>query len=271
MLPDREKIQHIVRAAAREELLPRFNNVAHTFKHDGSIVTEADFAMHRRLKKELSAGWPDIDFLSEEMPIAQQEALVNGTRRPLWCLDPLDGTSNFAAGIPYFCVSLALIVGGEPALGVIYDPYRDELFAVTAGEGASLNGQALANAAANMPLWNAVALVDLKRLPHELRLRLVNTPPYRSQRNFGSAALEWSWLAAGRGHLYLHGGHKIWDLAVGSLLLAETGGHSMTLDGRPVFSPNMESSSIVAASDEALFRQWCAWLNLEIAPRSKAG
>ena len=121
-----QELETLLRTCAREELLPRFRRVSASLKSDGSILTEADLAMDARLRAALTARWPETDFLSEEMSAEEQRALLTAGDRPLWCLDPLDGTSNFAGGIPLFAVSLALIRDGAPQLGLIYDPVRDE-------------------------------------------------------------------------------------------------------------------------------------------------
>ena len=260
-LPDLDVLADIVRRAAREELLPRFNRVAREHKADGSVLTEADLAIDARLRRELAERWPEIAFLSEEMEAAEQQALLAATERPLWCLDPLDGTSNFAAGIPFFGVSLALLSDGQVELGLIYDPIRDECFTSRRGAGAWLNGQRLHTAPIGLPLKQCIALIDLKRLSPALRQRLIETPPYQSQRNFGSCALEWAWLAAGRGHLYLHGGQKLWDLAAGTRLFAEAGGVSYTLNDEAVFVARLEARSAVASPDPALARIWLNWLS----------
>ncbi|MBI5040792.1 MAG: inositol monophosphatase family protein [Gammaproteobacteria bacterium] len=259
-LPDLDLLTDIVRRAAREELLPRFTRVIREHKADGSILTEADLAMDARLHAELNQTWPDIAFLSEEMDAAEQRLLLAAADRPLWCLDPLDGTSNFAAGIPFFGVSLALLCDGQAQLGLIYDPIRDECFTSRRGEGAWLNGQRLTTAAIGLPLKQCIALIDFKRLTAALRQRLIETPPFHSQRNFGSCALEWAWLAAGRGHVYLHGGQKLWDFAAGSRVLTEAGGTSFTLDGAPVFVARLETRSAVASPDPRLAQTWLDWL-----------
>ena len=101
-----------------------------------------------------------------------------------------------------------------------------------------------------------MALVDFKRLPGPLAAHLAARPPYASQRNLGACALEWAWLAAGRGHVYLHGGMGLWDYAAGSLLLAEAGGVSATLDGDPVLRFDTGPRSAVAAADPDLFAAW---------------
>jgi len=259
-LPDLATLTALVRDAAREELLPRFNRIGHQVKADGSLLTEADLAVDRRLRRTLADAWPELAFLSEEMTGEQQLALLADTSRPLWCLDPLDGTSNFAAGIPLYAVSIALLIEGRPRLAVTYDPVRDECFSAIEDKGAWLNGQRLVTKSFDTPLSRGVALVDLKRLPSALARRLAQTPPYGSQRNLGSCALEWAWLAAGRGHVYLHGGQKLWDLAAGILLLTEAGGQALTLDGHPPCCGEMGPHSAMAALDPTLFEVWQQWL-----------
>lgn len=260
MLPDIDTLQSLIRRTAHEELLPRFHRVERRIKDDGSILTEADLAMNRRLREQLSESWPEVTFLSEEMPADEQERCLAGSSQPLWVLDPLDGTSNFAAGLPFFAVSLALVVETRVRIGIVYDPIRDESFAAQAGQGSTLNDTSLRAAPNGLPLERAVALVDFKRLAPALRSRLAQNAPYSSQRNFGSCALEWCWMAAGRGHVYLHGGMKLWDFAAGSLILSEAGGYSQTLDGEDVFRPAMTPRSVIASGDAHLFAAWCDWL-----------
>ena len=188
-------LQDIIIPAARTELLPRFAAVTRRHKADGSILTEADLALQARVAGRLRERWPDTLFLGEEMTPAEQQALI-ASSQPVWCLDPLDGTSNFATGIPYFCVSLALLHAGAVRLGLVYDPVRDECFTATAAQGARLNGESLVVATAGLALRQGTALVDFKRLDKALAARLVTDIPYASQRSFGSVALDWCWLAA---------------------------------------------------------------------------
>ncbi len=264
-LPAPGEVEDIVRRVAREEILPRFTEVQHHVKHDGSLVTEADHATQHRLQAEFRQRWPQFDFLGEEMPAHEHERLI-ASDRSLWCVDPLDGTSNFATGIPFFAVSVALLQHGRSALAVVYDPVRDECFSARPGQGAWLNGARLGTAVTpERPLRRAIACIDLKRLDRALAVRLVTEPPFGSQRNFGASSLEWCWLADGRFHIYLHGGQKLWDYAAASVILAEAGGHARTLTGEPVFRADLMPRSVVASRDEALFRAWCAWLGVPAA------
>lgn len=263
MLPVLETLQKIVRTAAHEELMPLFADVIRHIKHDGSVVTEADVAMQLRLKTDLARHWPEYDFLGEEMSGPEHEQLTTATGKGMWCVDPLDGTSNYATGIPFFAVSLALVVDGRPELGLVYDPVRDECFMARHGQGAWLNDVALGAHEPVPPetLRRCIAMVDFKRLDASLASHLGAHPPYGSQRNFGASSLEWCWLADGRCHLYLHGGQKFWDYAGGSLILAEAGGRATTLEGEEVFSHGLASRSVVAAVTPALFSAWKAWID----------
>jgi myo-inositol-1(or 4)-monophosphatase len=256
-------LQEIVIAAAREELLPRFARVARQHKIDGSVLTEADLAMQQRLAGLLQQQFPDTVFLGEEMDALEQKRLLQ-TDKPVWCLDPLDGTSNFAAGIPYFCVSLALLQQGKVVLGLVYDPLRDECFATDPAQRATLNGESLATVESGLSLDQATALVDFKRLQPALATQLVAATPYASQRSFGSVALDWCWLAAGRSHVYLHGCSNIWDYAAGNYIFLCAGGFASTLDGDAVFTHELKPRSAVAAVDQSLFAEWCACLGVRL-------
>jgi len=263
-LDEIEALCRLLRDAAGEELLPRFARVQRRTKTDGSIVTTADTATQQCLLAELCARYPGIPLLGEEMDGDRQRRLL-AEAPTLWCLDPLDGTSNFAAGIPYFAISLALIERGAAVLGIVYDPMREECFVARRGQGASLNGQPLHARGAPCALSQAMALVDFKRLPRALAVRLVAEAPYASQRSFGAVALDWCWLAAGRCQVYLHGRQHLWDYAAGQLIHTEAGGRSATLDGEAVFRLQLPARSAVAARDEALFAAWCRWLGVPLA------
>ena len=142
MQPDLQAIAQKIREIARAEILSRFERVGYEFKDDGSVLTEADLAANQAITDYLQAHYPEIPLLSEEMEEAEQQRLLNESSL-LWCLDPLDGTSNFASGIPLFATSLALFQDGKVVLAITYDPVRDELFTASLGGGAYLNGKRL--------------------------------------------------------------------------------------------------------------------------------
>lgn len=259
ILPDRFWIEGLIITVANEEILPRFCTTGYEIKQDGSLLTAADLSTDERIHQALHEKYPHIAFLSEEMSAAEQEAKIT-TAEQLWCLDPVDGTSNFAAGIPLFATSLALFHHGEVVMAFTYDPIRQEMFSAIKDEGAWLNHQRLQCRPSGFKLEDAIAIVDLKRLSQPLAQRILLNPPYKSQRNLGSCVLEWAWMAANRGHLYLHGGMKLWDLAAGTLLLSEAGGYASTLAGESVFNATMQPRSVVISPDQELFQQWYAYL-----------
>ena len=263
MMPDLAALLPQVEAAVRDvattEIMPRFLRVVREHKSDGSALSAADLAAQRFLAARLTT-LADLPILGEEMEEGEQHAALAAGTEGLWCFDPIDGTTNFLVGLPYFAVSVALMRQGKAVLGVTYSPIADEMFTAIAGQGARLNGEPLPLRPGGHDLEQAVALVDLKRLPPPLRNALAAHPPYYSQRNFGSSVLEWCYLAAGRVDLLLHGGQRPWDYAAGSLILREAGGHVTTLgqgdfDGAPAWR-----RSVVAALDGEAFADWKGWL-----------
>ena len=254
-------VRELVIDAGKEELLTRFQHSAFTYKQDGSLVTEADLNVQSRLQDELNKLHPEIPLLGEEMSAQHQDHVIADGSGSFWCLDPLDGTSNFASGIPFFSISLALIENGQPIMGIVYDPIRDECFLAEKGKGTRLNDKLLdATTAAHNDIKKCSAIIDFKRLEPELATRLATGAPYSSQRSFGSVALDWAWLAAGRGQIYLHGKQKLWDYAAGWLILDEAGGSSSTLEGEFGFQATLEPRSALAATTVNLHQQWFDWI-----------
>ena len=133
-------IQEIVRDAARHNLMVYFARSTADYKADGSIVTEADLAMQQSLTAALAESYPDVQMLGEEVSEDSQLAVVQGDG-DYWCLDPVDGTTNFHATVPLFSVSLALISGGEVVLGLVYDPNRQEFFGAIKDQGFWIDGK----------------------------------------------------------------------------------------------------------------------------------
>ena len=264
------ELERMVATAATEELMSRFLRVEASHKADGSLITEADLEMQARLLRELARRWPAYAVLGEEMGAAEQEALMRGSDSGLWVLDPLDGTANFASGIPFFGVSIALMGDGRVQGGVVYDPVRRESFSALRGGGAWLNGETLVIDGPAPALRGAMGMVDLKRLPAELVQRFATRSPYRSQRSFGSVALDWCWLASERVQVYLHGGQKLWDYAAGSLVLAEAGGNGGLFEdyaGTRVEQLVLQPKIAIAATSTTLFEEWSGWLTAAMQGR----
>lgn len=258
--PDPKRVAAAVERVGREVVLPRFMNVASTRKADGSVLTETDLEAQEALQRELRA-IAARPLVGEEMsPEAQRQAWDLGADG-LWCVDPIDGTSNFVAGLPHFAISVAYLERGRPVLGVVYAPALGEMFIAQAGAGATLNGKKLPWMSPAGELAQAMASIDFKRLPKAMAGMLAHTPPYHSQRNLGSAALDWCYLATGRFDLYLHGGQYLWDFAAGWLMLQECGGYSRRIEDADFWAGEVWRKSVVAAGSEAVFKAWCDWLS----------
>jgi len=254
-----EEVENIVINTADKLLNHYFLQTSVTIKADGSIVTEADTAMQDALTLKLSKLAPDIQMLSEEMTSEKQLGIIQG-KSSYWCLDPVDGTNNYHHGLPLFAVSLALIENNNIILGIIYDPIRKELFSAASNTGLRINQSPHTHRDQPLSLKECLASIDFKRLNSELKQRLVSQSPFKSQRNIGTCALEWAWLAAGRTQLLLHGGEKFWDYAAGSFLLQKAGGKCCTHLQHPIFNNTLEDRSIIAASNSELHKLWLDFL-----------
>lgn len=247
-----QALTSILQRAGEEIILPGFHSSIQTSqKADGSIVTEIDLACQRFIEAELKRLDDSIAFLGEEMSEAEQLQCLKSSHGQYWCLDPLDGTTNFVASFPGFAISLALIESGLPLMACIYDPVRQETFSAERHAGASLNGQPI-QCSSQQSLNEAVGYIDFKRLERDRAIPMACDRLYRSQRNIGSCALEWAWLAAGRGHFIVHGGEKIWDFAAGSLIVQEAGGYAGDFSGQGLFPCHTLSSPILAACSEQI-------------------
>ncbi|MBI4939021.1 MAG: inositol monophosphatase family protein [Nitrosomonadales bacterium] len=252
-----------VKLVAAEEIMPRYMKVAHQHKSDGSLCTDADTAAQEALTRKLQ-GILNLPVIGEEMAEAQQAESWAGGKDGVWCIDPIDGTSNFVRGLGYFAVSVALVREGRSVLGVVYDPVADEAFAAELGRGAFLNGERLVSRAVATALSGALANVDMKRLSGKLVAQLAAAPPYSSQRNFGASALDWCYTAAGRYDLYLHGGQKLWDYAAGSLVLHEAGGQACCLECDDFDRGGVWQRSVIAALNPVLFEEWKNWIRARL-------
>ncbi len=248
-----------VKLVAAEEIMPRYMKVAHQHKSDGSLCTDADTAAQEALTRKLQ-GILNVPVIGEEMAEAEQVESWAGGKNGVWCIDPIDGTSNFVRGLGYFAVSVALVREGRSMLGVVHDPVSDEAFAAELERGSFLNGEKLVSRTVATTLSGALANVATKRLDSKLVAQLASSPPYSSQRNFGASALDWCYTAAGRYDVYLHGGQKLWDYAAGSLILHEAGGQACCLDCDEFEQGGVWQRSVIAALDPVLFEEWKNWI-----------
>ena len=215
------------------------------FKGAVNPVTETDTAAEALIIARLRAAFPNHAILGEESGGSAWDA-----PGPIWLVDPLDGTNNFAHGFPHFCVSLGLLDGGQLQVGVVYDPLRDELFAAQHGVGAMLNGNPIrvTSVARLADAFLATGFAYTRRVAADNNTRRLDNFLRRSQgvRRAGSAALDMAYVACGRFDGYWESFLSPWDLAAGVLLVQEaggrcsdyTGGMAQLLSGKEVLVSN---------------------------------
>lgn len=248
-----------VRDVAQRVIVSRHLTAVRHRKADGSFLTEVDLAAQEALTTALRR-IIDRPVLGEEMEEAEQRRLWAEGAAGLWCIDPIDGTTNFSNGIPFYAVSVAWMVAGRAQFGVVYNPAADEAFYAEWGRGAFMNGLRLPLRELPTHLKDCVAGVDFKRIPRKLGDNLATHPPYYSQRNFGSSAIEWCYLAAGRLDVNLHGGQMLWDYAAGQLILREAGGAMCSLDNDDFDADDVWKRSVIAAASTTLMAEWKDWI-----------
>ena len=161
-----EQVIDACRIVGREEVMPRYLKVAHQRKVDGSVLTEADVAAQNALFQRLQKIAP-YPVLGEEMTEAEQHDVWDLGDEGFWCVDPIDGTSNFVNGLPFFAISVALVRNRKSVLGVVYDPSADEAFYAVEGQGAFMNGERLPLKSPPMELSRCMAGIELKRIDRD--------------------------------------------------------------------------------------------------------
>lgn len=201
-------------------------------KGEVDLVTDADRAAEKAIVDVLRGTFPRHEILAEE---ADYGDLHSSYR---WIIDPLDGTTNFAHGFPWFAISIALAFNGDVVLGVVFQPYNDELFVAEKGKGATLNGTQIH--------VSRVAALDQALLatgfPYDRKQSPVNNLDHFSHfqqaaqacRRAGAASLDLANTAAGRLDGYWEMKLKPWDMAAGKLLVEEAGGRVSDFDGGPL-------------------------------------
>jgi myo-inositol-1(or 4)-monophosphatase len=195
------------------------------------LVTEVDLECERLCRRVVAERFPDHDVLGEEFGGAASPS-ASGYR---WVFDPLDGTTNYAHGLPIFCSSLALEVNGRAEVAAVFDPSREELFTAERGQGALLNGIPIA-VSSTAALIDALLVTGFPYDVHSKHHRLVELfgaflERARAIRRLGSAALDLCYVAAGRFDGFWEQHLKPWDVAAGALIATEAGGRITGMDG----------------------------------------
>ncbi len=209
-----------------------------------NIVTSSDIAVQHFLTRELGGMYPDIGFLCEEedlRDIANHDAV--------WVIDPIDGTANYARGNENCCISVALVEKGSAVLGVVYSPWREELYTAEKGKGAFRNGEPIH--VSDRPFEQGLLFTAMSTYRKELAKDCSDIiyniyMDCNDVRRTGSAAVELCLMAAGFAELYFEMRLMPWDYAAASLILGEAGGVVCGADGN---APSMYRPSMLIAAN----------------------
>jgi myo-inositol-1(or 4)-monophosphatase len=211
------------------------------------VVTEVDHLCEALVMEAVRARYPDDAFLAEE--IGEVAAATQAKSSRVWIVDPLDGTINYANGIPFFCISIALVADGRPVAGVVYDPTRDETFTGSVDGPSLRNGEPIRVGAKELLADLVVTLAVGGR--GTVRKRRDALKSIRAHRSMGSAALTLAYVACGRFDVYAQGaGISAWDVAAAGLIAERAGATVTSLDGGPWFDlsrPARKWSCLAAA------------------------
>jgi myo-inositol-1(or 4)-monophosphatase len=244
---NKDRYLEVAIAAAKEAGRIQRLHLGHLYRveYKGEIdpVSEVDKLCEKAISQIVLDAFPDHDLLTEESPF-------KGKGSPFrWIIDPIDGTTNYIHGFPFFCVSIGLEIEGEMTLGVVYDPLFNDLFQAEIGKGAFLNGNRISVSRAK----NLDRSFLTTGFPYDVRehadfyLRFFREFMTKSVaiRRPGSAALDLCYVAAGRFDGYWELKIHSWDVAAGSLMVTESGGRVTDFENRPY---NIYAEEIIASN-----------------------
>jgi myo-inositol-1(or 4)-monophosphatase len=210
-------------------------------KARGDYTSEIDRACEQTIRQELKRRYPDHAIVGEEDG-------KTGDSDHVWLIDPIDGTSNYLRGIPHYAISIALVIKGRVEHGVIYDPTRDELFAASRGQGATLNNRRIRVSGraqlAGAVLGAAFPFRQRRLMPAYSAMFQDLFEQCEDVRRAGAASLDLAYVAAGRLDGYWELALKPWDIAAGALMVQEAGGVVMDITGSDRW---LQSGHILAA------------------------
>ena len=217
------------------------------------LVTQVDVEIEKMCRKRLADHFPAHVVLAEELP--NSPPATDGSASHVWMFDPIDGTVNYAHGMPVFCSSLALEIEGEIVVGAVYDPSRQELFVAERGDGARLNGRPIC--VSKVPrIQDAMLCTGFPYDLHETFDQLVRVfggfvQRAQAIRRLGSAAIDLCYVASGRLDGFWEQRLKPWDTAAATLIVKEAGGVVTDMQG-DIYRPTRDS---VLASNGALHKE----------------
>ncbi|MSO83412.1 MAG: inositol monophosphatase [Acidobacteria bacterium] len=224
----------IVTRAGQIQLERRESGFRISKKGETDLVTEVDLECEHMCRAVIAERFPDHDVLAEELGAGPTAGRGSRWR---WVFDPLDGTTNYAHGVPIFCASLGLEIDGRTAVGAVYDPTRSELFTAERARGAYLNGKRL-TVSDTPTLIDALIVTGFPYDVHQHAGDLVELfgaflGQARAVRRLGSAALDLCYVAAGRFGAFWEQHLKPWDVVAGALIVEEAGGRVTGMNGLP--------------------------------------
>ncbi len=255
---DLQELAGILREAAQAEIMPRFRRLepgtVKTKSNPTDLVTEADIEAERQIKSVIGDRWPEALVVGEEAVASDPGLLAQVGRAPLVVtVDPVDGTANFAAGLPLFAVMASVVQGGEVVGGIIYDPMGDDWVMAERGGGAWLRrpegaAQRL-RVAAPTSLDRTIAHVSIGFLDPRYKVRVLgNLAKLAISANYRVAGHDYRTMAAGHCHAILFNKLMPWDHLPGTLICAEAGAHVRKFDGSE-YRPTDLSGGLLLATD----------------------
>lgn len=236
----KKELEIAIKAAkeAGNVLMKFYGKTSHKEKLDKSLVTEADVNSEKKIRDILKRSFPKYSIIGEEFG---DDKIASNLK---WIIDPLDGTTNFAMRIPFFCLSIGLVKKEEPILGVIYSPFADELFYAEKGRGAYLNKKKISvsdksDIKKSFLTFSHGSVNEIGDIVKKFQL------PRHNIRQPGAAALELCYVAVGRTESYIAPRLRPWDLAAGMIIVREAGGKVTDFRGKEA---DINTSDIVASN-----------------------
>ena len=249
-------LANALQEAAALEIMPRFRNLGEgdvRIKTEAiDVVTEADEAAERLIRDRVAEAMPDALFIGEEAVAADPSMLDRLADAELAVVvDPIDGTANYAAGLPLFATMAAVVSGGVTVAGIIYDPMGDDWVMAEQGGGAWLrrpDGEAVRlHVAASLPLNEMVGMASIAFMPAEKRKEILqNLDKVRLVSNYRCAGHEYRAFVSGHGQFMSYNKLMPWDHLAGVLISQEAGAYAARLDGQPYLPSHVDGGLLVA-------------------------